>query len=70
MAAWIYFAIVQRKVLTPNDVMNPGEIEARGLAFQAGYEQAAQPFEWRFTRDDLTRLIKKLAAQEVRRPAA
>ncbi|HEV2282105.1 MAG TPA: hypothetical protein VGX75_06920 [bacterium] len=70
MAAWIYFAIVQRKVLTPNDVMNPGEIEARVLAFQAGYEQAAQPFEWRFTRDDLTRLIKKLAAQEVRRPAA
>jgi transposase len=35
----IYFAIVQRKVLTPNDFTNPGEIEARVLAFQAGYEQ-------------------------------
>ncbi|HEX2681450.1 MAG TPA: hypothetical protein VHQ03_09170 [Candidatus Dormibacteraeota bacterium] len=38
----IYFSIVQRKVLTPNDFTNPGEIEARVLAFQAGYEQVAQ----------------------------
>jgi len=66
----IYFAIVQRKVLTPNDFTNVGEIEARVLAFQAAYEHAAQPFEWRFTRDDLARLMKKLAAQEVRRSAA
>jgi len=66
----IYFAIVQRKVLTPNDFTNPGEIEARVLAFQAGYEQAAQPFEWKFTRDDLARLMKKLAAQDACRSAA
>ena len=51
----IYFAIVQRKVLTPNDFTNSGEIEARVLAFQARYEQAAQPFEWKFTRNDLVR---------------
>jgi hypothetical protein len=66
----IYFAIVQRKVLTPNDFVNPGELEARVLAFQAGYEHVAQPFEWKFTRDDLARLMKKLAAQEALRPAA
>jgi hypothetical protein len=66
----IYFAIVQRKVLTPNDFTNPGEIEARVMAFQAGCEQAAQPFEWKFTRNDLVRLMKKLAAQEDRRHAA
>jgi len=65
----IYFAIVQRKVLTPNDFANTGEVEARVLAFQAGYEQVAQPFEWRFTRDDLARLMKKLAAQEALRSA-
>jgi len=35
-----------------------------------GVQQAAQPFEWKFTRDDLARLMKKLVAQEVRRPAA
>lgn len=66
----IYFAILQRKVLTPNDFTNLGEIEARVLAFQAGYEQAAQPFEWKFTRDDLARLMQKLAAQEPGQPAA
>jgi hypothetical protein len=66
----IYFAILQRKVLTPNDFTNLGEIEARVLAFQAGYEQAAQPFEWKFTRDDLARLMRKLAAQERSPPAA
>jgi hypothetical protein len=66
----IYFAILQRKVLTPNDFTNLDEIEARVLAFQAGYEQVAQPFEWRFTRDDLARLMKKLAAKESLRSAA
>ena len=66
----IYFAIVQRKVLTPSDFTNPGEIEARVLAFQAGYERAAQPFEWKFTRNDLRRLMKKLATQETLRSAA
>jgi hypothetical protein len=66
----IYFAIVQRKVLSPNDFKNAGEIEARLLAFQAGYEQVAQPFEWKFTRDDLARLMKKLAPQEAQQSAA
>jgi len=66
----IYFAIVQRKVRTPNDFANTGEVEARVLAFQAGYEQVAQPFEWKFARDDLARLMKKLAAQEALRSAA
>lgn len=65
----IYFSILQRKVLTPNDFTNPGEIEARVLAFQAGYEQAAQPFEWKFTRNDLARLMRKLTTQEADRVA-
>jgi hypothetical protein len=30
------------------------------LGFQAQYEQAATPFEWRFTRRDLIRLMKKI----------
>ena len=66
----IYVAIVQRKVLTRNDFTNQGEIEARVPAVQARYEQVAQPFEWKFTRDDLARLMKKLAAQEALRSAA
>uniref|UniRef100_A0A7C3A7T6 IS630 family transposase n=1 Tax=Thermorudis sp. TaxID=1969470 RepID=A0A7C3A7T6_9BACT len=66
----IYFSVVQRKVLTPNDFTDLGEVEARVLTFQAHYEQSVQPFEWRFTRDDLTRLMKKLADQETLMTAA
>ena len=41
----IYFSVVQRKVLTPNDCTNLAEVEARLLAFQHRYEQTAAPFD-------------------------
>lgn len=53
----IYFSVVQRKVLTPNEFSGLDEVEARLLAFQPYYESIAKPFQWRFTRDDLLRLI-------------
>ena len=57
----VYFSVIQRKVLTPSDFADLAEIESRLAAFERHYEQAASPFEWRFTRDDLTLLMKKLA---------
>ena len=57
----IYFSVIQRKVLTPSDFANLAEVESRLGAFERRYEQAAEPFEWRFTRDDLAELMKKLA---------
>ncbi len=60
----IYFSIVQRKVLTPNDFTSLAEVEHRLLAFQARYEQMATPFEWRFTRKDLARVLARLADQQ------
>ena len=57
----IYFSVIQRKVLTPNDFSDLAEIESRLAAFERRYEQAAAPFEWRFTPDDLAKLITKLA---------
>jgi DDE superfamily endonuclease len=56
----IYFSIVQRKALTPNDFQSLKDVEERLLAFQAYYESIARPFEWRFTKDDLAALIRKL----------
>lgn len=56
----IYFSIVQRKALTPNDFHSLEEVEERLLAFQNYYESIARPFEWRFTKDDLAALIRKL----------
>ena len=57
----IYFSIVQRKVLTPNDFADLAEVESRLLAFERRYEQTADPFEWKFTRDDLAKLMRRLA---------
>ena len=58
--AEIYFSIVQRKVLTPNDFPDLEALERHLLAFGRRYEQIAQPFEWKFTRADLNRLADKL----------
>lgn len=57
----IYFSIVQRKVLTPNDFANLGILEERLLDFQAYYETIAKPFQWKFTRADLENTLAKLA---------
>ena len=59
----IYFSIVQRKVLTPNDFASLAAVEARLLAFQRHYEARARPFEWAFSRHDLAQLLAKLASQ-------
>jgi hypothetical protein len=58
----VYFSVIQRKVLTPNDFADTAANESRLLGFGRRYERAAEPFEWRFTRDDLADLMKKLAS--------
>jgi hypothetical protein len=61
----IYFSIVQRKVLTPNDFPNLAAVADRLRQFEIHFEAIAQPFEWKFTRKDLTRLLEKLAADDL-----
>jgi transposase len=60
----IYFSIVQRKVLTPNDFHDLAEVEQRLLGFQHRYEQTTTPFDWRYTRADLDRLLRRLAEHQ------
>jgi transposase len=60
----IYFSVVQRKVLTPNDFLDLAEVEQRLLGFQRRYQQAAVPFDWRFTRADLEQLLRRLDDHE------
>jgi len=56
----IYFSIVQRKVLTPNDFPCL-EAEAERLAnFERYFESIAHPFEWKFTRADLNALMARM----------
>ena len=60
----IYFSVVQRKVVTPNDFHCLDEIPARLMAFQLHYQQIATPFEWKFTTDDLSALLDRITAHE------
>jgi hypothetical protein len=55
----IYFSVVQRKVLTPNDFTDLDSLEQHLLAFGRRYEQIATPFQWKFTRHDLNKLLAK-----------
>jgi len=57
----IYFSIIQRKVLTPNDFPDLKMLEKRLLDFQTYYETLAKPFEWKFTRTDMERTLAKLS---------
>jgi hypothetical protein len=56
----VYFSIVQRKLLTPNDFANLAALRQQLMRFQQHYQQSAKPFEWTFTRHDLDRLLHKL----------
>ena len=60
----IYFSIVTRKVLTPNDFSSLLEVKERLFGFQKRYQEVAKPFEWKFTRSDLDRLCARLSHNE------
>jgi hypothetical protein len=68
-ASWLnqvelYFSIVQRKALTPNDFGSPDELADRLLRFGDHYRQIAKPFDWTFTRSQLDAVLAKVAQRE------
>ena len=54
-------------MLSPAAATSLDELAARILAFQVRYEILAQPFDWQFTRADLTKLLERLAIRDVSR---
>lgn len=56
----IYFSIVQRKALTPNDFPCLEAVAERLSGFERYYESIARPFEWKFTRADLNALLARM----------
>ena len=57
----IYFSIVQRKVLAPNDFTSLDHLAERLLDFQSYWESTAKPFQWKFTKADLAAVLAKLS---------
>jgi DDE superfamily endonuclease len=60
----IYFSVIQRKVLTPNDFPDLAAVQQRLLDFQTHYEQIASPFQWKFTKTDLNALLARTSSCE------
>lgn len=60
----IFFSIVQRKVVSPNDFTDLNEVRDRLRAFEDRYNATAQPFQWKFTTSDLDDLLARLDRQE------
>jgi transposase len=56
----IYFSVVQRKVVTPNDFTDLAQVGDRLRAFEDRYNATAQPFQWKFTTTDLDDLLARL----------
>jgi transposase len=58
----IYFSVVQRKVVAPNDFTDLDQIRNRLAEFETRYNAIARPFNWRFTSTDLNDLLDRLPA--------
>jgi hypothetical protein len=66
----IFFSVVQRKVVSPNDFTDLAEVEQRLIGFEKRYNATARPFQWKFTRDDLHGLLARIAEHEHRQAQA
>jgi transposase len=60
----IFFSIVQKKALTPNDFASTAQLAATLLAFIDRYNQTARPFNWKFTAADLAGLLQRISARQ------
>jgi hypothetical protein len=56
----IYFSVVQRKVVSPNDFTDLAQVEQRLADFEHRYNACAQPFRWKFTPTDTDDLLARI----------
>ena len=60
----IYFSIIQRKVLTPNDFADLEAIRLRLALYEELSNQNPTPFQWKFNRAKLTAWLAKIEARQ------
>jgi len=59
----IYFSIIQRKVLTPNDFADLEALRLRLALYEELSNHHPTPFQWKFDRTKLTALLAKIEAR-------
>ncbi|HLQ57560.1 MAG TPA: hypothetical protein VK162_25230 [Streptosporangiaceae bacterium] len=60
----IFFSIIQKKAVSPNDYASLAALEHTLLAFIDRYNKTAKPFNWKFTAADLAEMLKRISARE------
>jgi hypothetical protein len=60
----IYFSVIQRKVLTPNDFPDLEAIRLRWALYEELSNQSPTPCQWKFDRTKLTTLLAKIEVHQ------
>jgi len=66
----IYFSLIQRKVLTPNDFFSLAEVERRLHLYEELSNKHPRPFAWKFDRAKLTEFLLRLERKQTIQMAA
>jgi hypothetical protein len=61
----IYFSMVQRKVLTPNDFASLQDVETRLHLYEELTNKNPRPFNWKFDRKKLAEFLRRLEARRI-----
>ncbi len=64
----VYFSVIQRKLLTPDDFEDLDDLADQILAFEQHYNATARPFDWKFTRTDLNQLLTRIRQHDPHAP--
>src|SRR5271166_6224578 len=60
----IFFSVIQKKVVSPNDFASLEHLSETLLAFTERYNRTAKPFNWKYTAADLTDLLRRISERE------
>ena len=60
----IFFSIIQKKVVSPNDFPSLEKLSETLLAFVDRYNKTAKPFSWKYTAGDLKDLLRRISDHE------
>jgi len=60
----IFFSIIQKKVVSPNDFPSLEKLSETLLDFVDRYNQTAEPFHWKYTAADLKDLLRRISEHE------
>jgi transposase len=60
----VYFSVIQRKLLTPDDFGDLDGLAQEILAFEQHYNATARPFDWKFTRAGLNKLLARISRHD------